>query len=95
MLNNESKTMRDKIGYNEQATSFTGKGVNVFAMAVVASGLKLYARTGIRPNRAYTPKAMMQAASRRTGKKYKARDYIGAANDLSELVQTLKRELVK
>lgn len=88
--------MNDHIEYDEKgnARSFVGRGaVDVFVMAVIASELRLYANTGMRPNRAYTPKAMMQAAERYTGKTFKARDYIGAADALSARVQEEKARI--
>lgn len=91
----KGKPMKDTITYNDQgqATSFTGEGINVFAMAVIATGLRLYASTGIRPNRAYTPKAMMAAAERYTGMRFKARDYIAAADALTARLQALKASI--
>jgi hypothetical protein len=81
------------LGYREggEASSFTGSGVDVMRAAVIASGLRFYAKTGMKPNRAYTPRAMIEAAQSMTGRKYKARDYERAAADLSELCQVLKR----
>lgn len=61
-------------------STFTGSAVNVYGAAVVASALRLYARTGIKANRAYTPKNMIATASKITGKRFKARDYLGAAD---------------
>jgi len=79
---------------NGNARSFVGKeAVNVFAMAALAAGLRLYAKTGMKPNRAYTPKAMMQAAERHLGIKLKARDYEKAADLLSAKVQAEKARL--
>lgn len=67
-------------------TTFSGPAaVNVFGMKVLASGLRLYAKTGMKPNRAYTPKAMLEAAGRYTGKTYKRGEYERAAADLTEL----------
>ena len=51
---------------------------------VVASALNLYAKTGMSVNRAYTPKNMMATAESILGKKFKARDYAGAAKALRE-----------
>lgn len=69
-------------------TCFNGTAaVNVYAMTVLASGLRLYAKTGMKPNRAYTPKAMMAAAEMHTGQKFKARDYLGAAEALTTLAR--------
>lgn len=65
-------------------STFTGSAVNVYGATVVASALRLYARTGIKANRAYTPKAMMQTAARITGKTFKPRDYLGAATALDD-----------
>jgi hypothetical protein len=76
------------------ARTFVGReAVDVFAMAAIASGLRLYAATGMKPNRAYTPSAMMQAAERYTGQTFKKRDYLGAADALSAKVQAEKARL--
>jgi hypothetical protein len=58
--------------------------IAAFQRIVIANGLKMYAKCGMMPNRAYTPKAMMAAATELTGKKFKARDYLGAAQALLE-----------
>lgn len=90
--------MADRIEYdqNGNARSFVGKGaVNVFAMAAVASALRFYASTGMRVNRAYTPKVMMRYAEQYTGKKFKARDYLGAADALSAKVQAEKERIAQ
>jgi hypothetical protein len=58
--------------------------VNVYRATVIASGLKFYAKTGMKVNKAYTPSAMMKAATEITGQKFKARDYLGAADALTE-----------
>jgi hypothetical protein len=59
--------------------TFDGKEeVGFYQAVVLKSGLKLYAKTGIRPNRAWTPTAMMKLARSITGKPLKARDYEGA-----------------
>ena len=64
--------------------SFVGpKAVDVFKATVIASGLRLYAKTGMKPNRNYTPKNMMYHAALMTGLKFKARDYEGAAAALT------------
>lgn len=90
----ENTITYDKDG---NATTFVGpEAVNVFAMAVLASGLRLYAKTGMLPNRAYTPKRMMAAAlSYLGGQKFKARDYIGAADALSAKVQAEKERIAE
>lgn len=64
--------------------SFVGKdAVNVYAATALASALRLYAKSGMKVNRAYTPKAMIAKANEITGKKFKARDYEGAAAALT------------
>lgn len=68
-------------------TTFTGDEVSVFAMITLKSALKLYAKTGMKANRAYTPTAMMRTASRMTGKTFKARDYAGAIAALEEAIK--------
>ena len=75
-------------------TTFSGpRAVDVFAMLTIASGLRLYATTGMIPNRMYTPKTMMNAAARHTGRKFKARDYEGAAAALTEAAEALAANL--
>jgi hypothetical protein len=63
-------------------STFTGGAVNAYAALTIAQALKLYAQTGMKVNRAYTPKAMMQMATKVTGQKFAARDYLGAADAL-------------
>lgn len=53
---------------------------------VLAKALELYAHTGMKANRAYTPSAMMRTAARITGLRFRARDYLVAANALRALV---------
>lgn len=77
-----------------EAVSFNGPAaVNVFAMKVLASGLRLYAKTGMKPNRMYTPKAMLETATKYTGKAYKRGQYEQAAQDLTELAATSAQNL--
>lgn len=65
--------------------SFTGPdAVKVYQATVVGSALRLYARTGMKANRAYTPSAMMRVATALTGKKFKAREYLEAADALKD-----------
>jgi len=51
---------------------------------VLASALRYYARTNVPVNSSYTPRNMMRTAAAITGKKFKARDYLGAAAALVE-----------
>ena len=60
-------------------TTSTGNGVNVYVLTALASGLKLYAKTGMKPNIAWTPTAMLAKASELTGQKFKRGQYMEAA----------------
>lgn len=61
----------------------------VYQAVVIARALDLYASTGIKANRAYTPAAMMRTAAAITGRTFKARDYRGAAAALRAHADTL------
>ena len=50
----------------------------------IAKALEFYAKHGVRVNRAYTPKAMMATAETLTQRRFKPRDYLGAAAALRE-----------
>lgn len=64
-------------------TTFTGRdGVQTFVAITLKHGLILYHRTGMKPNRNWTPTAMLREASRITGKKFKRGEYIRAATCL-------------
>jgi hypothetical protein len=63
----------------------TPEQVNAFAAVTLAHALKLYAKTGMKVNRAYTPANMMKTATAWTGQTFKARDYMAAANALMVL----------
>jgi hypothetical protein len=63
------------------------RGVAMYQALVVKSALGLYARTGLKANRAYTPKAMMATAKRITGVSRGARDYYGAIEDLERWIE--------
>lgn len=63
----------------------TPEQISAFAAITLAHALKLYARTGMKVNRAYTPANMMRTASAWTGQSFKARDYMAAANALLAL----------
>lgn len=60
--------------------TFAGpKGISVFALTQLAMALESYAKHKIICFRGSTPKKMMAAAERHTGKKFKPRDYEAAA----------------
>lgn len=88
--------MDSHIGYNAKgdAVSFVGAdAVSLFRAATIASGLRLYAATGMKPSRAYTPSAMLAAAAGITGKRYKRCEYLKAAADVSLWCQEMKTAL--
>lgn len=76
------------------ASAFVGPdAVAVFAGATLASAMRLYARTGIRVSRSYTPTAMLKRAGEICGKKYKRNEMAQAAEDVATWVQTMKAAL--
>ena len=91
--------MRDEITYSADgnASSFSGPAaVNVYAMAVLASALRLYATSGIRVSRMYTPIRMMSAGRTYLGEDARgiaARDYAGMADALVARVQDEKARI--
>lgn len=77
-------------------TSFVGpKAVDVYAMRVLAMGLRGYALHGIMPNRAYTPTAMLRAAERWTGQKFKRGQYMEAAAAVALKADDTQRQFVE
>lgn len=64
----------------------------VYQAITIKAGLRLYMKTGMKPNRMWTPSAMMRTASNITGKKFKARDYQGAIDALEALLQEAEAE---
>jgi len=66
----------------------TPEQINAYRALVIAKGLETYAATGMKLNRAYTPKNMMKAAEGITGKKYRARDYTIAAMDIRAMLES-------
>jgi hypothetical protein len=89
----------DSITYNDKgnAVSFNGRGaVDVYRAAVIASALTVYARTGMKVNRTYTPKNMVAAAREILGDRAKgvgARDYLKFATLLSAHVESEKARI--
>ena len=60
---------------------------STYQALVIAKALELYARTGIKANRAYTPTAMMRMATKITGKTFRPRDYLPAAQALRDHIE--------
>lgn len=74
-------------------TSYSGGlGMKVYTATVLASGLRLYAKTGMKPNSAWTPTAMIRKANELTGHVYRRGQYNMAAAALTELAAKLAPE---
>lgn len=73
-------------------TIFTGEDVNTFVLITLKSGLKLYAETGMKPNRMWTATAMLRKASEFTGKAYKRGQAAIAAQDLQAIYNCIIAE---
>lgn len=64
--------------------TFTGPGgVTTYRAITLKHGLAFYAKTGIKPNRGWTPSAMLRTAGQITGKTYKRGQYQQAVDDLT------------
>ena len=64
--------------------TFTGKEeVARYQAVVLKSGLKLFAKTGMKPNRAWTPTRMLRLAEHITGHKFKRGEYMKAHDTLA------------
>lgn len=75
-------------------TAYVGKdAVSLFRARVIASALRLYAKTKIKANRAYTPKNMLAAATDITGKSYKRGQFEQAAADIDKWAAEMKAAL--
>lgn len=61
------------------------EAVERYRMLAIAAGLRMWRCHKIRPNRAFTPSAMMRNASELTGLKFQARDYQSAELALTSL----------
>ena len=83
--------MSDYLQRTNGGTSFVGSDVNIFRLTAIASALSFYAKTGMKVNRAYTPRAMLAAATDATGRTFKgATKYTDAADALLELAERAK-----
>lgn len=71
--------------------------VNLYRAATLASGLRLYARSGILLTRGATPTRLLLIAKEYTGKTYKRKPdrahYLDAANDVQKWVETMRAAL--
>ena len=65
-------------------TVITGEGIGVYQALVIKKACELYAKHKMQVNRAYTPTAMLKAASRITGIEYKRGQHAQAASDIAD-----------
>ena len=87
----ESSITYDKSG---NGVAFIGPdAVEVYRVALIATSLRLWAKTGMLPTRGLSGRKMLDMAGRWTGKKYGRRDGLTAASDLDVWVQTMKAAL--
>ena len=88
MSNPESYIEYDAEG---SARAFVGESaVSVFQAIVIKNAIAFYARTGMKVNRAYTPKNMLATAAAITGKKFKRGQYEQACAALQEWINTAR-----
>ena len=69
------------------------EATEAFRAIAIAHALKLYAKCGMKVNRAYTPTRMLQAASSMTGKTYKRGEYARAGEELQAWADAIKASL--
>lgn len=63
--------------------TFTGRdGITTYTAIAIKHGLKLYAKTGMKPNRDWTITAMLRRAGKITGKTYTRKQVWEAISDL-------------
>jgi hypothetical protein len=75
-------------------TSFVGPdAVQLYQVIVLISAMRLYVKSRIKVNRAYTPKNMLATAARLTGKTYKRTELAKAADDLQGWADMMKAAL--
>lgn len=75
--------MESSIIHSDGGSMYAGpEAVNVFRCYVIGSAMKLYAKTGIKANRMYTPTAMLNAVHEITGMRFKRTQMMEAAQFL-------------
>lgn len=60
-----------------------------FQCLALAAAIDLYAKTGIKANRSYTPTNMLRTASNLTGKKFKRGQYQAASDALRAKAESI------
>lgn len=81
----------DYLQRTKTGTVFVGSDVDIFAACTLASGLRLYAKTKMQPNRNWTPTKMLKNATKYTGNKYKRGEYEKAADEVQAFANEAKQ----
>lgn len=82
---------KSQIVINNGTTSFVGReAVDIYVAIMLKSGLRLYAKTGIKPSRSWTPTAMLAKASELAGRKFKRGQYAEAAEAMEALIKEVR-----
>jgi hypothetical protein len=85
--------MQNSIEDTGSAIVFAGtKAVDVFQYKVIAGALDLYAKTGMKVARNYTPTAMLAKANELTGLTFKRGQYALAAEALRKAADKIRSE---
>jgi len=86
--------MTSEVVIGDSSTTFSGPdAVNLYRAITLKAGLRLYGKTGIKPNRNWTSGAMLKVATEYTGKNYKRGEYLKASEDLTIWIETMKLAL--
>ena len=88
-MNNAIDT-RPYLERTNNGTSFSGSDVRIIQALMLASSIRLFAKTGIIPTRGVTGAKMLKLASGLTQKPFKRGQYEAAAEALTEYANTLK-----
>jgi hypothetical protein len=84
-------TTESKIVVGADGTTFVGPdAVNLFRATALWSALRLCAKTGMIPNRAWTKTAMLNMATEYTGQKYRRGQFGKASEDVKLWIDAMK-----
>ena len=84
--------MQDYLERTRNGTSFSGSDMRIWNATVIASQLRLYASSGIRAHKGWTPTLALKWAGQELGMKFKRGQYELAAAMLSDHANKLKLE---
>ena len=86
----EATDLNDYIERTKNGSVFDGSDMNIWNAIVLASQLRLYASTGIKPNRFWTVRDALRTATHFTEIKYKRTELQKAAEDLTNYADLQK-----